>query len=103
METTVPATYDMSNHGMSAAAQRRMLVANAGQSMPFYSNPPMAYTAPFQPPSYGFAHSLNNHPTSYQQFFGSGPPVHQHPHPHPHPQQAHPQQHPQQPQHQPQN
>jgi hypothetical protein len=55
-----------------------MVAPHPDQNLAYYSNPTISYGAPLQPPSYGFGHILNNHPATYQNFFGSNPPVNSH-------------------------
>ncbi|KLJ10625.1 hypothetical protein EMPG_14005 [Blastomyces silverae] len=84
METAVPVTYNVTNHDMNAVAHRRMMAPHQqhhhhhhhDQNIAYFSNPPIPYSTPLQPPSFGgFGHILNNHPhhTSYQGYFNANP------------------------------
>ncbi|EEQ85878.1 hypothetical protein RJZ56_001900 [Blastomyces dermatitidis] len=85
METAVPVAYNVTNHDMNAVAHRRMMAPHQqhhhhhhhhDQNIAYFSNPPIPYSTPLQPPSFGgFGHILNNHPhhTSYQGYFNSNP------------------------------
>ncbi|KKZ60633.1 hypothetical protein EMCG_04706 [[Emmonsia] crescens] len=86
METAVPVTYNVTNHDMNAVAHRRMMAPHQhhhhhhhDQNIAYFSNPPIPYSTPLQPPSFsGFGHILNNHPhhASYQGYFNSNPNPH---------------------------
>ncbi|OAX78828.1 hypothetical protein ACJ72_06861 [Emergomyces africanus] len=83
METAVPVTYNVSNHDMNAVAHRRMMAPHQHhhhhpheQNIAYFSNPPIPYSTPLQPPSFsGFGHILNNQPhhASYPGYFNSNP------------------------------